>query len=87
MKQIKCENCGAPFKDYKCPYCGSEYVGESKPYRNAPTGLPQLDFYYQRVKVENKNIVIRNDDTWRPFANGDKLIIREFEEIMKGNNK
>ena len=84
MSETNCKNCGAPIKHGKCDYCGTEYAPLA---RNMLTGLPQLDFYYQRVKVENKNIVIQNDDTWRPFANGDKLIISEFEEIMKGNNK
>lgn len=60
MKQLKCNNCGAPFKDYKCPYCGSEYVGESRHSGNFPTGLPQIDnFFYQAVKVENKNAPVK----------------------------
>jgi hypothetical protein len=64
--------------DTNCRNCGAPLKNSKCEYCGSEYG-----FFYQDVKVENKNVVIHNDDTWRPSY---QRRVAEYERIGKEIN-
>lgn len=64
MKQLKCQNCGAPLHGSKCEYCGSIFFDEVAQYvRELERKLCELKFKLIQTELNLKVISeIRHDN-------------------------
>ena len=63
MKQLKCQNCGAPLHGSKCEYCGSVFFDEVAQYiKELERGIRESKFKLIQTELNLKVISeIRND--------------------------